>query len=135
VPFAITADPLDPEQARYAPRAPRRFVWVKRVCVLAVLAGLVWSGLALVWSWSQDQYYVGEDDGAVVIFRGVNTELLGFSLSEPYERTDVQVDRLSEIEADRVREGIASDDLAEAEAKVRDLAARQDTSESTGSGG
>ena len=125
LPHAITADPIDPEEARYAPRPPRRFVWLKRLLALILLIGLVWVGLAAAWSWTQGQYYVGEEDGAVVIFRGVNTELAGFSLSEPYERSDVELDRLGEIEADRVREGIAYDNLEDAEQKVRDLAARQ----------
>ena len=93
-----------------------------------------WVALAWAWSWTQQQYYVGEQDGSVVIYRGINTELAGISLSDPYETTDVQLDRLSEIEADRVREGIAYDNLADAEAKVQDLAARQappDTSTDT----
>ena len=122
---AITADPIDPEEARYAPRPPRRFVWLKRLLALVLLVGLAWVGLAAAWSWTQGQYYVGEQDGTVVIFRGVNTELAGFSLSEPYERSDVELDRLGEIEADRVREGIAYDNLEDAEQKVQDLAARQ----------
>ena len=135
--YAITADPIDPEEARYAPRAPRRFVWLKRLLVALVVIGLVWVALAWAWSWTQQQYYVGEQDGSVVIYRGINTELAGISLSDPYETTDVQLDRLSEIEADRVREGIAYDNLADAEAKVQDLAARQappDTSTGTSTG-
>jgi serine/threonine protein phosphatase PrpC len=137
VPFAITSDPIDPEQARYAPRPPRRYVGLKRLFVALVLLGLVWVGLAAAWSWTQAQYFVGEQDGAVVIYRGVNTELAGFALFEPYERSDVQLERLSEIESERVREGIAYDSLSDAEAKVQDLAARQDlttepAAESTG---
>jgi protein phosphatase len=125
VPFAITTDPLDPEEARYAPRAPRRFVWLKRLFAAIAVVGIAWVAVAAAWSWSQNQYFVGEDDGAVVIYRGVNAELPGISLSTVYERSDVQLDRLSDIEADRVREGIAYDNLEDAEAKVRDLATRQ----------
>jgi serine/threonine protein phosphatase PrpC len=126
VPFAITSDPIDPEQARYAPRPPRRYVGLKRLFVALVLLGLVWIGLAAAWSWTQAQYFVGEQDGAVVIYRGVNAELAGFALFEPYERSDVQLERLSEIESERIREGIAYDNLTDAVAKVQDLAARQD---------
>jgi PPM family protein phosphatase len=129
--FAISADPIDAEAARYAPRAPRRFVWLKRLLALLVVVGVAWVGLAWAYSWSQDQYFVGEQDGSVVIFRGLNTELAGFALSEPYETTDVQLDRLSQIEADRIREGIAYDNLDDAEAKVQDLAARQETEPSS----
>ncbi|MCW2772309.1 MAG: protein phosphatase domain protein [Nocardioides sp.] len=131
---AITNDPIDPEQARYAPRPPRRFVWLKRLCALVALVGVLWLVLAAAWSWSQDQYFVGEDGGAVVIFRGVNAELPGVSLNTLFETSDVQVDRLSEIEADRVREGIAYDNIEDAEAKVQDLAARQASEESPADG-
>ncbi|GAB3198307.1 Stp1/IreP family PP2C-type Ser/Thr phosphatase [Nocardioides hungaricus] len=130
--FAISSDPIDPEQARYAPRAPRRFVWLKRLFTGLVVVGLAWTGLAYAYGWSQDQFYVGEQDGAVTIFRGINTQIAGFELSEPYETSDVQVDLLGKIEADRVREGIAYDNLADAEAKVQDLAARQQADAPTG---
>lgn len=133
--FAIDADPIDPEEARYAPRAPRRFVWLKRLFLLLLVVGVIWIGLAAAWSWSQDQYYVGEDDGTVIIYRGINTELAGFALSEPYERSNVQLDRLAEVEADRVREGIPYGNLADAEAKVQDLAARQEPADAGSAGG
>jgi protein phosphatase len=132
VPFAITTDPIDPEQARYAPRAPRRFLWLRRILGGLVLIGLVWIALAVAWSWSQDQYYVGEQDGYVIIYRGLNSEIAGFDLSEPYQTSDVEIDRLSEIEAERVREGIVYDNPVDAEAKVQDLAARQEPVESSG---
>ncbi|ABL79576.1 MULTISPECIES: protein phosphatase 2C domain-containing protein [unclassified Nocardioides] len=134
LPYAITADPIDPEEARYAPRPPRRFVWLKRLLTLVLLVGLAWVGIAAAWSWTQGQYYVGEQDGTVVIFRGVNTELAGLSLSEPYESSDVELDRLGEVEADRVREGIAYDNLEDAEQKVRDLAARQSPASESSAG-
>ena len=132
---AITADPIDPEEARYAPRPPRRFVWLKRLSVLLIVVGLVWAGLAAAWSWSQHQYFVGEQNGTVVIFRGLNTQLAGLSLSKPYERSDVKMDRLGQIEAERVREGIAYDNLGDAEEKVQDLAARQEPADAAGTTG
>jgi serine/threonine protein phosphatase PrpC len=131
--YAITADPIDPEAARYAPRPPRRFVWLKRLLALVLVVGVVWVALAWAYSWSQDQFYVGEQDGVVVIFRGINTELAGLALSEPYETTDVQVEKLSQIESDRVGEGIAYDNLDDARAKVQDLASHQEPDPGTAS--
>lgn len=125
VPYAITADPIDPETARYAPRPPRRYLWARRVFAATVLVGLAWIGLAGLWSWSQEQYYVGEQDGAVVIFRGVNASLGSVDLSEPYETTDVALDRLSDFDAGKVRDGIEADDLDDARHTVQNLAANQ----------
>ena len=134
---AITADPIDAETARYAPRAPRRFVWAKRLCVVALVVGVAWIGVAWLWSWSQQQYYIGEQDGTVVIFRGINASVAGLDLSEPYQTTDVQVDRLSDFDAGKVRSGIETSDLQDAQATVDNLAQSQEpaSSSTTGSGG
>ncbi len=136
VPHAITSDPIDPEEARYAPRPPRRFVWVRRLLAAVVVIGLLWIGLAAAWSWSQDQYYVGESGGVVTIYRGLNGDLAGVELSSPYESSDVDLDRLSDFDADRVREGIEAGSLGDARSTVENLAQRQSDDTSTdGSGG
>src|SRR6476469_9774186 len=133
VPFAISNDPLDPEQARYAPRPPRRFVWLKRLLATVIVLGIVWVGMAAAWSWSQQQYYVGEQDGTVVIFRGLNADLPGVSLSTPYETTNVELTRLSDFDAGKVREGIDSGSLDDARRAVENLASKQSSGQSSGS--
>ncbi len=125
LPFAIPADPIDPEEARYAPRPPRRFTWVRRLLAVAIVVGLGWIAVAAAWSWSQEQYYVGESDGVVTIYRGLNTDLPGVDLSSPYETTDVELDRLSEFDADKVRDGIEAGNLSDARSVVENLAEQQ----------
>jgi protein phosphatase len=125
-PGAFAADPIDPEAARYAPRAPGRFAFLRRLMVAAVLLGITWIVLAAGWSWSQQQFYVGDQDGKVAIFRGIDADLPGISLSHAYEVTDVDLERLSDIDAETVREGIESEDLDEARRTVDLYAARQD---------
>ena len=125
VPFAIQSDPQgDPEAARYAPRPPRRFRWLSAVLVAFVVIGLVWAGLAVAWSWTQKQYYVGEQDGVVVIYRGLDASLPGLDLSEPYETSNVDLARLSDFDARQVREGIDAGSLDEARSTVESLAAK-----------
>ena len=94
---------------------------------VAIVVGLVWIGLAAAWSWSQQQYYVGEDGGVVTIYRGLNADLPGIELSSPYETTNVEVDRLSDFDADNVREGIDAGNLDDARHTVDNLAERQST--------
>ena len=118
---AIPGDPIDPETARYAPRPPDRFQWLKRVLVLAIVVGLVWVGVAAAWSWTQGQYFVGEQDGSVVIYRGINTDLPGVSLSSLYLTSDVEMDSLSDYDAERVSEGIEVSDLEAARETVQNL--------------
>ncbi|WP_127479368.1 PP2C family protein-serine/threonine phosphatase [Nocardioides pantholopis] len=131
VPFAIPADPIDPEAARYAPRPPARFAWLRRVLALAVLVGLVWISTAAAWSWSQRQYYVGEQDGVVVIFRGISADLPGVSLSEPYETTNVVVERLPTVQQRRLEDGMGGGTLDSARDTVRNLAGKMAPTETT----
>ena len=85
-------------------------------------AGLAWIVVAAAWSWTQDQYYVGEVDGTVHVFRGIDFSLPGVELSEPYESTNVTLDRLPGYVADGVRSGVAADDLEDARSIVENLA-------------
>lgn len=129
VPFAISSDPIrdpdrDPEAVRYAPRAPGRFTWLSRLLALAVVVGVLWVIAAVAWSWSQDQYFVAEQGGTVVIYRGIDASLPGIDLSKPYETTNVDLDRLSDFEAQNVREGIDASSLADARETVASLAAK-----------
>ena len=94
------------------------------VLAACVVVGLVWASLAVAWSWTQEQYYVGEEDGRVVIYRGLDASLPGLDLSEPYERTNVDLARLSDFDARQVRDGIDAGDLDEARTTVERLAAK-----------
>ena len=119
VDYAIRADPpADPEAMRYAPQAPPRFIWPRRLLALAVLVGLVWVVLGTAYWWSQRQYYVGEDDGKVVIYRGVEVP----GLSSVHEVSDVSVDDLPDGLASSVEDGIPADDYGAARDKVQQIA-------------
>jgi PPM family protein phosphatase len=119
VPFAF--DP-DPETVRYAPREPRRHPWIRRGLILVGILGVVWIVSAAAWSWSQKQYYVGEQDGVVTIFRGVQADIPGIDLSHAYETTNVQVADLDPYSARSVQQGIGASDVFDAERTVQRLA-------------
>ena len=123
--FAIASDPIDPEAARYAPQARPRFVWLRRLLAALTLAGLLAIGIGAGQWWLHQQYYVGEQDGVVTIFRGVAGDLLGYQLSEPYESTNLTVSQLSAVDARAVTEGLDAEDLDAARAAVERLYAEQ----------
>ncbi len=132
--FAIPSDPIDPEHARYAPRPRPRFVWARRLLALIALLGvLAMAGGAARW-WTHQQYYVGQQDGVVTIFRGVNGDILGYELSEPYQSTNLTVSQLSDIDATSVTDGIEQGSLDDARRTVANLYDRQITT-ATASGG
>ena len=75
-------------QPRRATRTRRR--WPIVTTALVVLVAVVVGGGYAAWRWSQDQYYVGADGkGNVVIYRGVNQQILGVNMSKPYQQTGI----------------------------------------------
>lgn len=126
---AIAADPIDPEAARYAPRPPERLHLMRLAMIGLVVLGVLWVLGAVGWSWTQRQFYVGEDAGQVVIFRGVNTDLPGASLSSVYETSDLAVDDLCSYQSAQVADGLAADSLADARSIVDNLVRQADPSQ------
>lgn len=118
---AFPSDPIDPEVARYAPRAPGRFGWLRVIGVVAVLVGMVWAAGAALWAASQQQYFVSVQDDRITIFRGVDYDFPLVDLNTAVETYDVTVDQLCDFEARSVREGIEAANLAAAQRKVREL--------------
>jgi len=105
---------VDPEELRYAPRPPKRFLWLRRLAILAVLALVVGLLTLTAYRWTQSQYYVASDGESVVIYRGVQAEIPMLTLTSVYEETGVDMDLLPEYRRETVRSGIAADDLDEA---------------------
>lgn len=87
--------------------------------LLAVVAVAVWGG----WTWSQQQYYVGEQDGVVTVFRGLSQDLGPLSLSTVEEQSDVAVEALPTYYRQQVRRTLSADDRAGADRIVTDLRA------------
>ncbi|MBU2693489.1 PP2C family serine/threonine-protein phosphatase [Pimelobacter sp. 30-1] len=99
---AIPADPpLDSEALRYAPQPPPRFVWARRLLAAAVVIGLGWIAVGTAYWWSQQQYYIGEDDGHVVIYRGLNVP----GLSSVYRVSDLEIEQLRDSTQEQIRGG------------------------------
>jgi protein phosphatase len=114
-------DGVDSEELRYAPRPPRRFAWARRLAVLGVLVLLLALAAGALYSWSQGQYYVADDGGNVVIYKGVKAELPGVNTHHVAERTGLALADLESYDAGRVRSGISADGLADARRIVADL--------------
>jgi protein phosphatase len=118
---AIVGDPIDEETARYAPRPPRNHGTARLLLWGLVVLGMLWIAGATAYHWTQQQYYVGDQNGTVTIYRGINGSVPGFSLSEPYETTDVAMDHLSSYDRGKVAEGIEAKDLQSAHSIVDNL--------------
>ncbi|MDQ4007358.1 MAG: protein phosphatase 2C domain-containing protein [Actinomycetota bacterium] len=114
-------DDADPEALRYAPRAPRRFRWVKRIALLVVLLGLVGLGANAAYDWTQGQYYVADSGETVAIYQGIHADVPGVRLSSLYRQSEIELAALPQYWRTKVQEGIDATDLANAHNIVRQL--------------
>jgi len=97
--------PEEPED-EYSHRR-RRLPLVKSALVILVV--LIVGGAYAGWRYTQTQYYVAENGGQVVIYRGINQSAAGISLSSVASRSGIPVAGLPAAMATDVRATITSD--------------------------
>jgi len=95
---------------RRARRVPvRPIVWTM------LIVGVVVGGWFGVRTWANGSYYVGEDNGKVVIYRGLPVEVGVLSLSSVEETTEIEVEDVTNPSIRRsIEEGIRADSLEDA---------------------
>jgi serine/threonine protein phosphatase PrpC len=122
---ALTAPPrpASPEASRGDGEAEQqRRHPVRTAVLLLVLLVLLGGGLFAGWQYTQSQYYVGAtDDGSVAVFRGVPGQIAGLDLSAVHETSDTQLNELTGVAQDRVKQGIPAKNEADAERKLAEL--------------
>lgn len=123
---AIASDPIDPEEARYAPRAQPRFLWLRRILVILLVIGIALMAAGFGRWWAHQQYYVSDSDGNVAIYRGLQGNIAGLQISEPYRGTNISLDQLSSVDQSAVQDGIDVTSLDDAERVVQNLYADAD---------
>ncbi len=115
---------FEPDSAEYydeiieedARRRRRRIVtWTVGVLlIVAAVAGLA----VLAYQWTQTRYFVGESNGRVAIYQGIQQNLGPIVLSELYREADIDVAELRLYDQQRVEETISTGSLQDAEAVV-----------------
>ena len=114
-------DALILEDRRRARR--RRISWT--VFVVLVIGVLVTAGI-LGYQFTQRHYFVGEQDGRVAIFQGVQQDIGPIKLSHVFTTTTIELDELPAYRRDIVQATINADNLADAQRIVEQLSdARQ----------
>lgn len=96
---------------------PKRRAWLTVLGALLLIIGLGlagWGG----YRWTQTQYYVGEADGQVAVFRGIPATAGPLTFSTPVELTGTRVDELPGFVADRVHETIRATSLEDARGRA-----------------
>ncbi len=117
----LVGSDLDPEELRYAPRAPRRFRWLVRIVALAVALATLTFVTVLAYNWSQSQYYVASYGERVAIYQGVQADLPGISLHHVYATEDLLLTELPTFRRSQVLDGLQAEDLDHAQGIVDEL--------------
>ncbi|WP_157154954.1 MULTISPECIES: Stp1/IreP family PP2C-type Ser/Thr phosphatase [unclassified Diaminobutyricimonas] len=104
------------EDRRRAQR--RRITWL--VAIALVVAGIA-TGIVAAYQWTQTRFYVGQSDGTVAIYQGVQQGIGPISLSSVYQETGIDLDDLPEYTRMTVEQTISADDLQDARAIVERL--------------
>ncbi|TPW76726.1 PP2C family serine/threonine-protein phosphatase [Schumannella sp. 10F1B-5-1] len=111
-------DELIEEDRKRARR--RRVTWLVMVgLAIAAIAG----ACLVAYQWTQSHYYVGDYEGRVAIYRGVQQNIGPIALSEPTQTTTIEVADLSPAQRDSVKRTISADDYQDARDIVERLAA------------
>ena len=95
--------------------------WPIVTTLLVLLVVVIVGGGFAAWSYTQRQYYVGEDSGQVVIYRGINQKLAGISMSSVYKRTGISLTEVTTDDRTLVTNTSSAGSLNEADNIVRNI--------------
>jgi PPM family protein phosphatase len=101
-------------------RRRRRRRWVWGFWIVMLVAAIV-AAFALGYQWTQTRYYVGESNGRVAVFQGIQQNLGPLSLHDLHEETPIDVSELRTYDQQRVEQTISAGSLAEAHLIVKRL--------------
>ena len=109
-------DELIEEDARR--RRRRRWMW--SFWIVLLIAAIV-AAFALGYRWTQTRYYVGDSNGRVAIFQGIQQDLGPISLHELHTETAIDVADLRTYDQQRVEQTISAGSFSEAQRIVERL--------------
>ncbi|MFD4421947.1 PP2C family protein-serine/threonine phosphatase [Agromyces sp. NPDC058484] len=109
-------DELIEEDARR--RRRRRWMW--SFWIVLLIAAIV-TVFVVGYRWTQTRYYVGDSNGRVAIFQGIQQNLGPISLHELHTETQIDVAELRTYDQQRVEQTISAGSLSEASRIVERL--------------
>ena len=95
---------------------------IRQIATYLLLIAIAGYGLFLGYEYTQTRFFVGVNDGVVVIYKGIKEELGPFKFSSVYEVSSISVDSLNDFEREALERSIVADDLDQARQIVQQLA-------------
>jgi PPM family protein phosphatase len=96
----------------------RRF---RQIATYLLIIAAASYGLFLAYEYTQTRYFVGVNNGVVVIYQGIKEELGPFKFSSLFEVTEIQVDSLTDFQREALERSISVDGPEEARQIISQL--------------
>jgi serine/threonine protein phosphatase PrpC len=124
-----TEDPTDyvPESDEYLEKILRetrttiRWRYVRQLATVVLVFAAVAAGVIGIYNWSQDRYYVANNDGYVTIYKGIKESLGPLKFSSVYQTTTLKLADLPEYQRYLVERSITATDRKDADRILNEL--------------
>ena len=124
-----TEDPTDyvPESDEYLEKILRetrttiRWRYVRQLATVVLVFAAVAAGVIGIYNWSQDRYYVANNDGYVTIYKGIKESLGPLKFSSVYQTTTLKLTDLPEYQRYLVERSITATDRKDADRILNEL--------------
>jgi protein phosphatase len=87
---------------------------LRQLATYVLLVAIAIYGLFLAYEYTQTRFFVGTNDGVVVIYKGIREDLGPFRFSTVYEVSNISVDSLTDFQREALERSIATENLEEA---------------------
>jgi protein phosphatase len=99
----------------------RSWRWLKILSLLVLAGAAIAGGSYAAYSWSQQQYFVGEADGHVAIYQGVSQNIGPWELSHVVEQSDIALGDLPDFYRSKLDSTVSTAHVEDARKLVTDL--------------
>jgi protein phosphatase len=87
---------------------------LRQLATYVLLVAIAIYGLFLAYEYTQTRFFVGTNDGVVVIYKGIREDLGPFRFSTVYEVSSISVDSLTDFQREALERSIATENLEDA---------------------
>jgi protein phosphatase len=87
---------------------------IRQLATYVLLVAIAIYGLFLAYEYTQTRFFVGTNDGVVVIYKGIREDLGPFRFSTVYEVSNISVDSLTDFQREALERSIATESLEDA---------------------
>ena len=87
---------------------------IRQLATYVLVVAVAIYGLFLAYEYTQTRFFVGTNDGVVVIYKGIREDLGPFRFSTVYEVSSITLESLTDFQREALKRSIATESLEEA---------------------